>query len=96
MVEVLAGTFATSAAFLSIMVACYAVHMMRLVHGEARLKPWKILLIALFLFTIEEVLGALKYFDIYKHPFLTHIIPSFILGLIIYALVLEIIIVKTQ
>jgi hypothetical protein len=70
--------------------------MMRLVHGEARLKPWKLLLIVLFLFTIEEVLGALKFFNIYTHPFLTHIIPSFILGILIYALVLEIIIVKTQ
>tara|TARA_Y100000310_G_scaffold345304_1_gene463561 strand:- start:3977 stop:4279 length:303 start_codon:yes stop_codon:yes gene_type:complete len=96
MAEVLAGTFSIAVAVLSIIAGIIALHTFKLVHGENRLKPWKVLMVMLVLFVIEELLGALKFFGIYEHPFITHIIPTAILGLLIYALLLEIILVKTQ
>ncbi len=53
------------------------------------LRAWKILIIALVFFAVQEVLGALRAFDVYSSPFLTHVVPSVILGLLIYALAIQ-------
>ena len=96
MAEVIAGALAVAVVFLSLVALVFAIHTFKLMKGKDRLKPWKILMVMLVFFVIEEILGAPKFFSIYQHPFLTHIIPTAILGLLIYALLLEIIIVKTQ
>ena len=45
-------------------------------------------------FAVEEILGALRSFNIYSTPHLTHIVPSFILAFLIWALVLQIKVAK--
>ena len=55
---------------------------------------WRMLIISLVLFTIEEVLGGLKTFGVYSTPYLTHVIPSFILAFLIGALIKQTNIVK--
>jgi|TARA_B100000315_G_C14063586_1_gene357343 hypothetical protein len=96
MVDFLAGVLAIAAAILAILAGLFAIHMFHMMKNEERLKPWKILLKVLILFTVVEVLGVLKYFDIYTNPFLTHVIPGIMLGLLMYAIVLEIHIAKSQ
>jgi heme A synthase len=58
------------------------------------LRPWRYLIFALILFAFQELLGALRAFDIFSSPYLTHINVSVILGLLIAAIVLEITIKK--
>lgn len=53
------------------------------------LKAWPYLIIALVLFTIEELIGALKTFGIYSTPHLTHVIPGFILAFLIAAVIVQ-------
>ncbi|MBU0615462.1 MAG: hypothetical protein KJ601_05185 [Nanoarchaeota archaeon] len=48
------------------------------------------LLVALVFFSLTEIFGALRAFGIYESPFLTHIIPTAILGFLIAALIMEI------
>ena len=52
------------------------------------------MIIALVLFAVEEVIGALKTFGIYETPHLTHVIPFFILLFVIAAIVIQINITK--
>ncbi|MBS3107087.1 hypothetical protein J4419_05515 [Candidatus Woesearchaeota archaeon] len=54
------------------------------------LLPWKILAVALLFFMVQQILGALRAFGLYTSPFLTHIVPTIILGLLILALSLQI------
>ena len=60
------------------------------VSKKSELKAWKPLAIALVLLALEEIFGGLRSFNIYSNPWITHVIPSFILGFLIYALVLQI------
>ncbi len=96
MVEVVAGALAVAVAFLSLVAGVIALHTFTLVKDEDRLRPWKVLMAVLLLFMAEEIFGALKFFSIYTHPYITHIIPTAMLGLLLYALILEIIMVKTN
>ena len=53
------------------------------------LRAWKPLAIALIFFAIEEIFGGLRSFNIYSNPWITHVIPSIILGFLIWSLVLQ-------
>src|SRR3989344_3766031 len=54
------------------------------------LAAWKPLIFALVLFSAEEAFGALKVFGVWSTPWLTHVIPSFILMFLIAALLKQI------
>jgi hypothetical protein len=54
------------------------------------LRAWRYLIFVLIFFAFQELLGALRAFDIFSSPYLTHINVSVILGLLIAAIVLEI------
>jgi len=45
---------------------------------------------ALVFFSVTEIFGALRAFQIYESPFITHIIPTIILGFLVAALIMEI------
>src|SRR3989338_108666 len=62
--------------------------------GKREFAAWRPLIIALVLFAVEEAIKALRSFEIYSSPFLTHVIPSFILAFLMYSLLLQIIINK--
>jgi hypothetical protein len=57
---------------------------------KPELRPWRYLIFVLIFFAFQELLGALRAFDIFTSPYLTHINVSVILGLLIAAIVLEI------
>ncbi len=61
---------------------------------KTHLNAWKPLIVALILFALEEILGALKVFGVWKTLWLTHVIPSFILLFLIIALIKQINIAK--
>lgn len=61
---------------------------------KSHLSAWKPLIISLVLFTVEEILGALKVFGVWKTAWLTHVVPSFILLFLIIALVRQINVAK--
>lgn len=75
---------------LSIIAAIIAISMLTMARKRKVLGAWVYLLIALLLFTAEEVIGGLKVFGIFDTPYLTHVIPSFILVFLIIALAKQI------
>src|SRR3989344_7064699 len=83
------GTAQIASVFLMIVAGIIALTMFHISHKQADLKAWKWIIIALVLFAIEEILGALKSFGIFSTPYLTHIVPSFILIFLITALVVQ-------
>jgi hypothetical protein len=84
------GTAEIAAVFLSIVAGFIALSLFKAARSRKELAAWKPLIIALVLFAVEEVVGALKTFGVYATPHLTHVIPGFILGFLIAALVMQI------
>jgi len=60
------------------------------------LRPWKALAIALIFFVLEEIFGGLRSFGIYSNSWITHIIPSIILGFLIWGLSEQISVIKER
>ena len=50
------------------------------------LRPWLILIAALVLFAVQAILGALRAFNIFSSPYLTHLVPTIILILVLWAI----------
>jgi len=90
MVDLLTGTFEIAAVFLSIVAGLVALSLFHVSHRNKELNAWRYLIVSLVLFALEEIFGALNSFKIYETTFLTHIIPTAILGFLICALVVEI------
>lgn len=89
MVEYFEGILKISNVVLAFVAGAIAISLIRVSHRRKELRAWKILAVALVFFVLQEVLGALRAFDAFTSPFLTHIVPSIILGLLIYALALQ-------
>jgi len=75
---------------LSLIAGFIALTLFEHAHSRKYLAAWKPLIVALVLFTFEEIFGVLKVFGIWSTPWLTHVIPSFILVFLIAALVKQI------
>ena len=75
---------------LSITAGYVAVTLFKVSGQHKELRAWKPLIIALIFFMVQEILGALRAFGIFSSPFLTHIVPTIILGLVMYALARQI------
>jgi len=91
MVNIIEGITQIAVVFLSIVAGFIAISLFRTSHKVSYLKPWRPLIFGLILFALEAILGGLASFRIYQSPFLTHVIPSAILLLLIYSLFLQII-----
>ncbi len=76
--------------FLSLIAGVIALSLFEKATQRKYLGAWKPLIIALVLFTAEEVFGALKVFGVWSTPWLTHVLPSFILIFLIAALLKQI------
>ena len=94
MITYFEGIIQIANVFLAVVAGFIAASMFKAARGRKELAAWKPLIIALILFAVEEVLGALVSFDIFKTPYLTHIVPSLIVGFLIWALVQQILISK--
>lgn len=89
MVQLIEGILKIANLFLAVVAGLIAISLFR-ISKKKHLKPWLILIIALVLFAVQEILGALRAFNYFSTPYLTHIVPTAILGLLIFALVLQI------
>lgn len=79
-----------AAAILSVFAGLIAAQFFILSSKRKNLSAWRFLAIALILFTIEEILGTLATFGVFVTEYLTHVVPTFILGFLIAALVKQI------
>jgi len=84
------GITTLTVVFLSIIAGFIAITMFETTRQRKYLAAWKYLLVALILFAIEELVGTIKIFGIWSTPWLTHVIPSFILVFLIAALLRQI------
>ncbi len=94
MVGYIEGILKIANLFLSLVAGLIAISLFKASRKEKHLKPWYLLIIVLVLFAVQEVLGALRAFSIYETPHLTHINPGIMLAFLIWALVLQIYMVK--
>ena len=88
------GVAQFAAAFLSVVAGIIAISMFAAAKKYSYLASWRYLGIALILFAVEEVVGALKTFGIYSTPHLTHVLPFFVLLFVIIAVIVQINITK--
>lgn len=75
---------------LSLIAGVISIRLFSLIGKKESLQPWKPVAIALIFFVIQQILGALRAFNIFESPYLTNVVPAFILAALIWALVLEI------
>jgi len=83
------GTLQIANLFLAIVAGSMALTLFKVSHEKKHLRPWKVLIAALIVFAVLEVVGALRSFGIFTSPFLTHILTTCILGLLILALTMQ-------
>ena len=75
---------------LSIVAGFIAISMFQHASKKKYMAAWRPLIITLVLFVIEEILGVLRTFGIWSNPWITHVVPSFILVFLIAALLKQI------
>jgi len=92
-IDFVTGVLQIANVFLAIVAGLFAAGLFA-ISKEKQLRPWQPLAIALFLFAVEEIFGGLRSFSIYSNPWITHVIPSFILAFLIWALILQLNLVK--
>ena len=86
------GSVQLAAFFLAIIAAVIALDLFH--HTKKKLKPWRYFLIALILFSLWEILGALVTFNIIPHTLIITVLPSLILAFLIISLIMKIQLVK--
>lgn len=90
----LEGIFNIANVLLSIAAGVIAASLFSKAWKIESLKAWRPLIFALIFFAVQQILGALRSFNIFSTPYLTHIVPSIILGLIIASIVMQIDVTK--
>jgi hypothetical protein len=93
MIDFTTGVLKVANIFLSIVAGLLAATLFE-VSNKRDLRPWRPLAVVLVLFAVQEILGALRSFGIYASAWLTHVNVSLILLFLIYALVLQINVVR--
>ena len=98
--QYLEGILKIANLFLAIVAGIIGISLFRALHKNRRKKQeqkvWRFLIVALVFFAIQMILGALRAFNIFESPFLTHIVPTVILAFLIVALVIRINISKND
>ena len=79
-----------AAAFLSVVAGLIALSMFQISHKQKLLRAWKFLIIALVLFAVQEVIGALDAFGLYNYVWETHVLVSILLVFFMAALITQI------
>ena len=90
MVQYLEGILKIANLILAFVAGVIALSLIKKTEKRKELKAWIILIFALVFFAIQQVLGALRAFKIFESQFLTHIVPTVILALLIVALIQQI------
>lgn len=84
------GVLQIANVFLSIVAGIIAASLFKSTTKHKLLKPWRCLIAVLILFAIVLIFGALRSFNIFESTFITHIIPTAMLALLIAALLQQI------
>ncbi|MBS3136193.1 hypothetical protein J4401_04505 [Candidatus Woesearchaeota archaeon] len=90
LIDFLEGLLKISNLVLSVIAGIIAASMFKISQERKSLRAWKVLIVVLLLFVVQQILGALRAFGIYSSPFLTHVNVSILLGFLIYAMALQI------
>jgi hypothetical protein len=91
------GVLQLTVVFLSIAAGVISIFLFKASRRHEILGAWKMLMAALVLFAVEEIVGVLDAFNIFREiNFLRHIIPSFILAFLIIAIVKQLQITKVK
>ena len=93
MVDFITGVIQIANLVLAVVAGLIASSMFAVSKKES-LRPWKALAAALIFFALEEISGGLRSFGIYSNAWITHVIPSVILGFLIWGLVAQLSVVK--
>jgi len=88
--EFIEGILKIANVVLSLVAAVISIKLFGLIGKKERLQPWKAIVVALIFFIIQEILGILRAFNIFESSYLTNVVPAFILGALIWALILQI------
>lgn len=88
------GSAQIGAVLLSILAGIIALSLFNAVRKRKYLSAWKYLIWALVLFAVEEIAGATRTFGLHNNVWITHVIPSFIMLLMIAALIRQINVTK--
>ena len=96
MVSYIEGILKIANLFLALVAGGIAISIFHHAWKKPELRAWKALIIALVLFAVQMILGFLRAFGIYESPYLTHINVSLLLAFMIWALILQIGVVKGQ
>ncbi|MBW2992906.1 hypothetical protein KY345_06870 [Candidatus Woesearchaeota archaeon] len=94
MVSYLEGILKIANLFLALVAGGIAISMFHHAWKRKELRAWKPMIIALVLFGVQQILGALRAFRIYESPYLTHVNVSLLLVFLIWALIVQIEVVK--
>jgi hypothetical protein len=94
MVSYIEGILKIANIFLVLIASGIAISVFYNAWKNRELRAWKPMIIALILFGVQQILGFLRAWGIYESPFLTHVNVSLLLGFLIYALILQIGVVK--
>jgi|GEM_PF-3198284 hypothetical protein len=81
----LEGVLQIANLFLAVVAGFIGVSLFKVSHRFKSIRVWRVLIVAFILLSIQLILGVLIAFKIIAHPkFITHLIPTTILILIIY------------
>lgn len=84
--EYLEGILKIANLILALIAGIIGIGLIRVSRKRRDLNAWVFLIIALVFFAIQMIFGALRAFNIFESLYLTHIIPTVILVLLIIAL----------
>ena len=94
MVSYIEGILKIANLFLALVAGGIAISIFTHAWRNKECRAWKALIIALILFAVQQILGALRAFGIYESPYITHINVSLLLAFLIWALIAQIGVVK--
>jgi len=89
-VQYLEGILKVANLVLALIAGAIAISLIKVSKKRKELNAWILLIVALVFFAIQEILGALRAFKIFESSYLTHIVPTVILALLIIALIKQI------
>ena len=75
--------------FLCVVAGSIAISLFKHSRKREHLRSWKLLMIDLILLAVLFIVGALRSFQIYVSPYLTHVLTSVILAIFIMVLVTQ-------
>ncbi len=88
--EYLEGILKIANLILAFVAGAIAISLIEVSRRRKELKAWIWLIVALVFFAVQQVLGALRAFNIFESPYLTHVVPTIILICLIVALIQQI------